>query len=145
MWAANTFRGAIPENQWYDYTQLSRITGWGSFTNKNIMIQITSGVMHVVFNLEGESNSVTTNFTLPIATRVEGNRYLNGALFFPGRAINNFTITYARIQPLTNPNTGIGYDYTLVNCGYGVPGGVSGTWTASGTKAVSSHFTMPII
>lgn len=145
MWAANSFKGTIPENVWYDYTEYSRIIGWSSFTYKNIKIKYVNNIMHVLFNLQGTSNSTTTSFTIPVATCAESIRPFNGALFFPGRAVNNSTITYARIQPLTNLNTGVGYEYTLVNCGYGIVGGVSGTWTATGTKEVSSFFVMPIM
>lgn len=145
MWAANSFKGEIPENTWYDYTQFSNIIGWSTFEYKLISIKYVSSVLHVIVTLEGESNSATTSFTLPMATCWESLRYFNGALFFHGRAVINTGATYARIQPLTNPNNGISYNYTLVNCGYGVVGGVSGAWPTTGTKRIGCFFTMPIM
>jgi hypothetical protein len=145
MWAANSFIESIPENQWYDYSELSRIIGWSTYSHKNINVKYVNSILHVVVSLEGTSNSTTTSFTLPIATCWESLRYFNGALFFSGYAVNNSVVTYARLQPLTNPNNGISYDYTIINCGYGVVGGVSGAWTASGTKRIGSSFVIPIM
>jgi hypothetical protein len=150
MFASNgnnisAFKGNIPYNMWWDCTETSRITGWGSFTTKKIMIKNQSGILHCLFNLEGTSNSVNSNFYLPISNCLEGQRYLNGALFFQGNATNNGITTWSRIQVLTNPFSSVGYDIIFVTLAFGVPGGAQGSWTASGTKTVSGHFVVPVM
>jgi hypothetical protein len=151
MWAANSFKGDITHNLWYDYSELATIVGWSSFTTKVIQLNYREGAVHVVINLEGTSNSTATTFTLPVNTCRESTLLLNGALFFTGTARNNGTVSYARIQALTpysgvvgtvvtNPVTNITF-----NNAYGVAGGVQATWTASGIKQISSCFVLPLM
>jgi hypothetical protein len=54
------------KTSWVDYTAISTIVGWSSFTaNKFIWYKIIDGIMFVNFCLEGTSNATSANFTLP--------------------------------------------------------------------------------
>jgi len=146
MWAANSFKGDITHNQWYDYSDTSRIVGWSSFVKKVLFVNYRENVVHVVVNIQGTSNSTATTFTLPVNTCTESFRILNGALFFTGTAVNNGVVSYARLQPLTPfPGLTVGTYTITVNCAYGVVGGAQATWTASGTKLISSCFVLPLM
>lgn len=146
MWAANSFKGDITHNLWYDYSELATIVGWSSFTTKVIQLNYREGAVHIVINLEGTSNSTATTFTLPVNTCRESALILNGALFFTGTARNNGTVSYARIQALT-PFSGVTNPVTNItfNNAYGVAGGAQATWTASGIKQISSCFVLPLM
>jgi hypothetical protein len=146
MWAANSFKGDITHNQWYDYSETSRIVGWSSFVKKVLFINYRENAVHVVVSIQGTSNSTATTFTLPVNTCTESFRILNGALFFTGAAVNNNVVSYARLQALTPfPGVTVGTDAITMNCSYGVAGGVQATWTASGTKLISSCFVLPLM
>lgn len=146
MWAANSFKGDITHNLWYDYSELATIVGWSSFTTKVIQLNYREGAVHVVINLEGTSNSTATTFTLPVNTCRESTLTFNGALFFTGTARNNGTVSYARIQALTPfPGTTLPVTNITFNNAYGVAGGVQATWTASGIKQISSCFVLPLM
>jgi len=53
---------------WTDYSAISTITGWSSFTLKQIWYKRIGKFVIVNFNLEGTSNSATTSFTLPVSS-----------------------------------------------------------------------------
>lgn len=48
-----------------DYSGTSTITGWSSFTNKDLVYKRVGHTVHVWFRLGGTSDSATTSFTLP--------------------------------------------------------------------------------
>ena len=145
MWAANSFKGDITHNMWYDYSDTSKIVGWSAYTRKGIFINYRENTIHVVVSIQGTSNSTSTTFTLPVNACAEGARVMNGALFFTGTAINNGTRSYARLQALTPLGAGAWADSITINNAYGVVGGVNATWTASGTKAISACFVLPLM
>jgi hypothetical protein len=112
-----------------------------------LFVNYRENVVHVVVNILGTSNSTATTFTLPINVCYESFRVFNGALFCTGTAVNNGVVSYARLQPLTPfpGSTTLGTYTITVNCAYGVTGGVQATWTASGTKLISSCFVLPLM
>lgn len=150
MWAANTFKGDITHNLWYDYSNTSAITGWGSFFRKVIQVNYREGAVQVIFDLYGISNSTTTNFTIPVNTCVENRQILNGSLFYPATAVNNNTMTYGNLQIYVTTQSGLAVGTTNTNGNsiiitgrFGVSGGISGTWTASGVKLLAGCFILP--
>lgn len=145
MWSANSFKADINHNWWYDYSDTSRIVGWSSFTKKGIFVNYRENLVHVVVTLLGTSNSTSTTFTIPAMPCRESSFVMNGALFCTGTAVNNGTVSYARLQPLTNVGPGTWNESITINCAYGVAGGVQATWTASGTKLISSCFVIPVM
>lgn len=55
--------GGIP---WQTISLTSTVTGWSSFTTKQIMYARIGTIVYVVFNLVGTSNSTSTSFTVPL-------------------------------------------------------------------------------
>ena len=54
---------AVP---WTDYSATSVITGWASYTTKEIKYKkIVGGLVFVKFRIAGESDTTNANFTLP--------------------------------------------------------------------------------
>lgn len=50
---------------WTDYSATSTVVGWSAFVDKKIFYKITDEIVHVVFYIDGTSNSINTSFTLP--------------------------------------------------------------------------------
>jgi len=59
--------------EWTDYTSISTVVGWSSFTSKFIQYKKTGSVLFVQFYLYGTSNSATTNFSIPYTSRAGSN------------------------------------------------------------------------
>lgn len=51
-----------------DYSSLSTVTGWASFTTKLIYYKKIGKLVWVWFQLDGTSNAVTVSFTLPLTS-----------------------------------------------------------------------------
>ena len=124
--------GVIPDvnldsTGWVDYSLTSTIIGWTSYTAKSIWYKKIGNMSYVTFDIEGTSNSTTTNFSV-------ANTHSNmGA----GSMFAYFSIDKG----------------TTTNCGFGriqVSEGVvslykdfnytSSTWTNSGSKTVVGIF-----
>jgi len=55
------------ESAWTDYSGISTITGWSSFTTKQLAYRKVGKTMFVYFYLDGTSDAATISFTLPYA------------------------------------------------------------------------------
>jgi len=53
------------EASWTDYSATSTITGWGSFTSKEIYTKKIGDKVFVQFRIVGTSNATSASFTLP--------------------------------------------------------------------------------
>lgn len=53
------------DNGWTDYSGTSTVTGWSSFTSKQICCKKVGKLVFCAFNLNGTSNTGTSSFTLP--------------------------------------------------------------------------------
>jgi hypothetical protein len=110
----------LPDPVVVDYSAVSTITGWSSFTNKQILYLRIGKLMVVQFYLTGTSNSADTSFTLPFAC--------------------NATVRHqAIIRVQDNGSSASGFislaaNSTTVNC-YSNVGGAG--WTDSGDKLVA--------
>lgn len=118
-------RVADIEGAWVDYSATSTITGWSSFTAKQIFYKVVGKTVFVIFNLVGTSNDTVVSFTLPLAAKTGG--------------INLTGIMQAR----DNSTFGFGSFYLIaaasqVDC-YNGPSSVN-AWTNSGNKAARGEF-----
>ncbi len=52
-------------NGWVDYSNTSTVTGWSSFTTKQIYYKAIGKLIFVDFNINGISNADSAQFTLP--------------------------------------------------------------------------------
>jgi len=52
-------------NGWTDYSNTSTVTGWSSFTTKQIYYKAIGKLVFVEFNIDGTSNANSAQFTLP--------------------------------------------------------------------------------
>ena len=59
--------GDIYTTQFTDYSSTSTITGWSSYTTKKIYYKKIGKTVFVVFSIEGVSNTIGADFTLPFA------------------------------------------------------------------------------
>jgi hypothetical protein len=59
----------IDKTSWIDISTTSTIVGWSSFTSRFIFYKIIDGYCFIDFQLEGNSNSTTTTFTLPFSSQ----------------------------------------------------------------------------
>lgn len=113
------------EGAWVDYSAVSTIIGWSSFTTKKIYIKKIGKIVFVSFYLSGTSNSTTTSFTLP---------YINAGVYIGGchsQALDNGSI-------LTTASAfGIPSSSLTVTCWKDM---ATTTWTASNTKYVLGAF-----
>ncbi len=104
---------------WTDYSNISTIVGWTSFTTKKILYCRFGIIVLIVFQLEGTSNSLTTSFTLPYSKNADPAN-LSGAL---GLTEDNGVVltTPGRWNLTTN----------VISCFTNM---ASAIWTASGLK-----------
>jgi hypothetical protein len=110
---------------WTDYSASSTITGWSSFTNKEIYYKKIGKLVFVAFQLDGTSNSTSAIFSLPYSATSSG-----PALRFPVQSQNNggvFVFGMGLLDPGSN----------AVDLRKDPDGG---SYTASGTKSVRGQF-----
>lgn len=125
----STFNGKLSNNAWIDYSATSTITGWASFTLKQLKYKIVGNMMFVNYALYGTSNANTTSFTLPnnaIVQTENPNRSQNNGVWYHGFGI---------ILPASNLVT---FNYWQLVTSY------TPTWTASGSKVVSGQICFEI-
>lgn len=60
---------APDEGVWLDYSAVSTIIGWTSFTHKKIYIKVVGNLVHVLYYIEGQSDSTSTSFTVPYTSK----------------------------------------------------------------------------
>jgi len=108
-----------------DFSSLSTIVGWSSFTRKVLNYVKINKIIYVYFDIVGTSNSVDTTFTLPY-TLPAGTYFINPAI----RAQDNGGATQSGFASMTGASD-------LVTCFKDWAGT---TWTASGTKRVVGEF-----
>lgn len=111
--------------QWADYSALTTITGWSSFTVKHIYTKKIGKTVLVSYYLTGTSNATTTSFTLPYLSA-------SGFQLFSNPAVaedNGGTAVAGAVQ--LNASTQTAICYTNMS---------TGTWTNSGTKSVIGQF-----
>ena len=118
--------GDIYTTAWTNYSSTSTIVGWSSFTYKVLDYKKVGKTVFVNFRFEGTSNSATTTFTLPVASRNEA----NVVFLSTGLAVDNGgTAVAARIQVSTASTTVTLYSTMSAS-----------SWTASGFKAMYGQF-----
>lgn len=118
----NTARETTP---WTDYSSLSTVVGWSSFTAKIIRYMRVGKLVFVKVVITGTSNSAAVTFTVPVALVAgSGTSYFmlmstdNGGTTVPGVAVNNAGSALITVYPTLDV----------------------GNWTASGTKTISGQF-----
>jgi hypothetical protein len=105
---------------WTDWSDNSTITGWSSYTQKEIFYQRMGDLVFVSFNILGTSNATSANFTLPFT------------------ASSDMTLYTTTIRARDNGTDDLGYAH--INGGASTLGGAPSptaattAWTASGDK-----------
>ena len=112
-----------------DYSGISTIIGWSSYTNKVIRYTKIARLVFVYFYISGISNSTTTSFTLPVASLSIPGSY---TLFVSGIIGQDNGTTQ------TNPaKASFGDETSTVDF---FKNFVGDAWTASGTKIITGCF-----
>jgi hypothetical protein len=107
-----------------DYSGLSSVTGWGSFTSKLIWVKMIGKLAYVNFYIDGISNSVSTYFSLPVIA-LTGTRY-GGTV----AACNNGLTVDGGIWVVAGASA-LAEFYTNI---------FGGGWVASGQKIILGQF-----
>ena len=110
---------------WIDYSSTSTVSGWTSFTTKEIFYKKIGRLVLVVFNIEGTSNSLSASFTVP--DNLAANPL---TLTVPIAAINNGSEISNGIAKGSAGNNQINLYTGLIGAG----------WAASGTKTTKGQF-----
>lgn len=125
MWTGSTWiEVAMSGGGWTEYSAISTIVGWSSFTSKSIAILSIGKVVFCHYFLSGTSNATTTSFTLPVACAV-----LMEATNCRAQDNSVFLANPALMQVGSGSNVFSFYS-SLAGAG----------WTASGTKYISGEF-----
>jgi len=106
------------EGTWTDYSSSSTVTGWSSFTTKQVYYKKIGKVVFVFFDLNGTSNATSASFTLP-STPIS-------SLAFSGicsYCVDNGTALTGACRAT--------FESTLINIRSNMS---AGAWTNSGTK-----------
>lgn len=114
--------GDIFTKEWTDYSATSTITGWSSYTEKQLNYKKVGKLVLVQFSIYGTSNSTSTSFTLPFAN--SSNR-----VDLLCRAADNGTVVFGLMELSSGGSTSIFYQF---------PG--LGNWTASNQKNIHGEF-----
>lgn len=112
------------EGVWADYSAVSTIVGWSSFTTKLIYTKKIGKTVFVVFNLSGTSNATSISFTLPYVLNFPstiqvawGNGANNGTTLSSG---GRFYMSGSTVVALSDM--------------------ASGAWTSTGVKTTIGQF-----
>lgn len=116
------------DSQWVDYSNVSTITGWSSFTQKSIKYKRIGDTVFVNFNMIGTSNSTGATFTLPIAAKDLGVGVYSGSLLYTTGDNSSLSST-----PGACSISGSSVIVDRTSAG-------ADDWTASGTKTVRGQF-----
>jgi hypothetical protein len=106
---------------WTNYSDISTITGWSSFTTKSIRCARTGNLMLVNFDLRGTSDNTATSFTVPYTADI--------ACYFNFRAEDNGGSFTSAIGVIYSTTSTVLLYSTLA----------AAAWTASGTKMATGH------
>lgn len=109
-----------------DYSGVSTITGWASYTTKQIKYRQVGNMYFFSYNLLGTSNSATTSFTLPITLTAN---FVSHRVLVRGVNSGTSVVAYARVPGATLPSAVI--DFLLLD-------GTS--FANSGMKGVEGEF-----
>ena len=119
---------------WIDYSSLSTIVGWSSFTTTNIFYKyLSNDLIMVIFSISGTSNSTALTFTIP-NTVLTGIGNINLGHF---SCINNGV--YRWVDFTGNGGSNV---ITATPTSTNIP--TPGTWATSGTKSVNGTLLIPI-
>lgn len=116
---------------WTDYSTLSTITGWASFTAKQLSYRKVGRLVFVVFLLQGTSNNTLTSFTLPFTPL----GVLPDTITLAVPARDGGAVISTAICSVTNGNATASLYKDLTGT----------AWTATGIKDVRGAFFYPAL
>lgn len=117
---ADIVDGDIATIPWTDYSNISTITGWSSFTVKEIFYKKMGRFVVVQWRLNGTSNATAANFTLPYT--------VTDTVYIPIATRDNSGVRTIGIANPTGTTAYLFKDPTLAG------------WTAAGTKEAAGQF-----
>ena len=107
-----------------DYSSISTIVGWTSYSSKSIIVNKVGNIVFVNFYITGTSNSTSTTFTVPYTT------ISNNTILFNSQYQNNGGAQSIGNAYL-NANDTVVHLFTTLN---------QDGWTASGAKGIQGQF-----
>jgi hypothetical protein len=122
-----TNAGNLYSVPWTDYSAISTIVGWSSFTTKEIKYKRLGKLVFVAFCITGTSDSTSLTFTLPVAMPA------TWVISRPvARSVDNGAagIGYVRLPSSTLPSSSV----------QAYPDAAGSNWTNSGTKSIEGQF-----
>lgn len=75
-----TFNNKLDDTSWIDYSALSTIIGWASFTTKELRYRVVGKQVFVHYSINGTSNSSQTQFSLPFVNDAFSIEHTNRAV-----------------------------------------------------------------
>lgn len=115
------YNGDVYSSVWQGWEGSSTITGWTSFTAKEIFIKQIGKTVICSFYIDGTSNSTSTQFTLPFTSVNATNHYTQNAI----RIRNNSTWAFGVASVAPNSNVVICY-----------PDAAASSWSSSNIKTI---------
>jgi hypothetical protein len=124
--------GDIYTIPWTDHSGSSTITGWGSYTTKEIFYKKVGNLVHVQYRIEGVGSGTSISFTLPAATC--SNNASVRSYHKPSRTRDNNVwgngAAYGRMVEGGNTVTFFKYESS----------GAAGSWTSLLTRVIAGYF-----
>lgn len=117
--------GGIDSTEWTDYSGVSTIFGWSSFSYKVIRYKKIGRLVFVVFHLNGVSNSTVKRFSLPASLNAGGSS-----------DYTCLTYAYSSVSGFKDAARG----YIEGNVLYLYPAQIGGDWDTSGNVALRGSF-----
>jgi hypothetical protein len=118
--------GLASETAWTDYSAVSTVTGWASFTDKIIRIKTIGDVVFVDAYILGTSNATSASFTIPHTASSQGSTKI-----YPVFGVDNGVTLGTPARATLNASS------STVTVTKDMAGA---TWTSSGTKHIIVSF-----
>jgi len=110
---------------WTDYSDSSTITGWNSYTYKEIYYKVIGKLIFVSFHIYGTSDSTSASFTIPYTVSNNPSTVNIGQVVIP--VVDNGSSAFGFIY--ADKNTSVIYAVPSVSGAYD-------DWTSSGNKRI---------
>jgi hypothetical protein len=118
----------LDADEWQDYSGISTIVGWASFTTKELRCMTIGGILFVQYSIMGTSDAISASFTIPhtsgigfMSNMIGKSGDNGGALVAGGISVTNGS-NICSLSPIVD----------------------GGAWTNTGTKIVQGQFWLKI-
>jgi hypothetical protein len=125
--------GKLSISNWTNYSNISTILGWASFTQKTIKYLEIGKMAIVEYYISGVSNNTSTSFTLP-----QSSATVTGMIWANNNQTLNSATNYMGYGNIPSNSNVISFGY------YPTGASITATWTATGTKTIRGMITFEI-